>query len=132
MEAAISDTLPMSMLVRMDIPDLVYLLKKLPGPAQSSTGNALLVVTLTQADFPRKVKEAAQQRWDRSGVSPKLLEHLGGAMKCPESRESVPVEEDLPDFSEDCPCPHLLNHSVRNEPRDMLIVWVSILRNRFS
>ena len=98
--AAVSKTLPMSMLVGTDIPQLLVLLQEeLPEPVtrDSMREDALLVVTRAQAEHERRAGEAALQREEEPGALPRSLETL----ESQELEESAPVlteEEQLSEF----------------------------------
>ena len=83
-EAAISDTLPMSVLLGVNIPELTELLQ---GEEQKETEEAYAVVTRAEAK-KKKAEEEESRRQEACGVQPKGMDAL------PSGSDTTPVVEE--------------------------------------
>ena len=95
-EAAVSATLPMAVLLGTDVPELAELLSGGPlkcGSRQKKTDNALVVTTRAQAKRQEEEEMSRQQKEQESGVQPKAVEQSGDGSGVGTSGHDLVVSE---------------------------------------
>ena len=90
-EAAVSETLPMSVLLGTDIPELTSLLKGDASTTESEStvkpveeqkaDTALAIMTRAGAKAQKANKESCEEKQRQSGVQPKALEEVGSSVE---------------------------------------------------